>query len=366
MPSYRVQHWSTSQSLEVVVEADRIRSVTPIADDSTLPVIFPLYFDLQVNGGLGIDFTSGLVSPDDVRTVTAKLREHRTGGFLPTVITSNFETMLGSIASLTKGLETDAELARVIPGFHLEGPYLSEIDGPRGAHPREHIRNPDWDEFQQWQDAARGRIRLMTVAPERPGAIDFIRKLTANAVTVAIGHTNADAATLYKAVEAGARFSTHLGNGCHAVMPRHTNVIWEQLACDDLGASIIADGHHLPDSVLKTILRAKTAERLVLISDASPLAGLPAGRYQNWGQDILIEQSGRIGVAGTPFLAGSGSFLDQCVQHMMTATGLAFRDAVQLASVNPRLWLGLPVPELVVDGDWRDFSVAPLPGEGSE
>jgi N-acetylglucosamine-6-phosphate deacetylase len=151
-------------------------------------------------------------------------------------------------------------------------------------------------------------------------------------------------------VSAGAKLSTHLGNGSHPLLPRHENYIWEQLASDELAASVIADGHHLPDSMLKVIARAKP--NLILISDASPLAGQPPGRYQQWGADLVVEASGRIGVAGTPFLAGSGAFLDECVQYMMSAAKIPWREAIQMASVNPRKLLGIPVPTLTLGVPW--------------
>src|SRR5687768_6411871 len=151
-----------------------------------------------------------------------------------------------------------------MPGFHLEGPYFSIEDGPRGAHPKEHARDPDWDEFRRWQDAAGGRVRMVTLAPERNGALRFIEQLTAAGVVAAIGHTAATGRQIRDAAAAGARTSTHIGNGCHAVLPRHDNYVWEQLACDDLWASVIADGHHLPPAVLKSVIRAKTPGRVLL------------------------------------------------------------------------------------------------------
>lgn len=298
-----------------------------------------MYFDLQVNGALGIGFTSDSLTIDEIRTVSDLMLQHAVSGFCPTVITASFATQRASFAALAKAVQ-EPELRLRMPAFHLEGPYLSPEDGPRGAHPREHIREPNWGEFRRLQDAAEGNIRLVTLAPERPGAIEMIGRLCASGIVVALGHTAATPETIREAVQAGATLSTHLGNGSHALLPRHDNYFWEQLACDGLHASIIADGHHLPPALLKVILRAKTAERLILISDASPLAGLPAGRYQQWGAELEVK-GGRIGVAGTPYLAGSGAFLDDCVAHFVMATGIPFDDAARMASVNPRKLLSL-------------------------
>src|SRR5262249_30785616 len=154
-------------------------------------------------------------------------------------------------------------------------------------------------------------------APERAGALAFIERAAAARVVVAIGHTAATGRQIRDAVRAGARASTHLGNGCHAVLPRHDNYVWEQLACDDLWASVIADGHHLPPAVVKCLVRAKGVSRTLLTCDASSLAGLPPGKYREWGNDLEVLPGGKVVVAGTPFLAGSGHFTDRCVGNVV-------------------------------------------------
>src|SRR5204862_5034262 len=138
------------------------------------------------------------------------------------------------------------------------------------------------------QDAAGGRLRLVTLAPETPAALPFIERLTQAGVVVALGHSAADGACIRAAIRAGARLSTHLGNGCHAMLPRHDNCLWEQLAADDLWASLICDGHHLPVSVVRCLLRAKTPARTILTCDASSLAGLPPGCYDQWGGEFEV------------------------------------------------------------------------------
>src|SRR5262249_52959558 len=190
--------------------------------------------DLQINGCDGISFNSPKLTVDNVRHVVQVCRRHGIAGLLPTLVTNSFEALAHGFATLARACETDPGVARAVPGFHLEGPYIAAEDGPRGAHPREHVRRPDWDEFRRWQDAAGRRIKLVTLAPEHDGAIEFITKLTAAGVVVAIGHTAASGERLRQAVRAGARLSTHLGNGSHAVLPRHDNYIWQQLADDDL------------------------------------------------------------------------------------------------------------------------------------
>jgi N-acetylglucosamine-6-phosphate deacetylase len=339
------KHYTTSRPVAVTVESGRITSVAD-SDRNPQQWVAPAFFDPQINGCLGIGFNSPSLTPEQVQTVADECRKHGIGAFLPTLITGGFDALRHGFATLERARESDTELRRRIPGYHLEGPYLSAEDGPRGAHPREHTRDPDWDEFRRWQDAAGGRILMVTVAPERPGAIPFIEKLTAAGVVVAIGHTAATGAQIRDAVKAGARTSTHLGNGSHALLPRHDNYIWEQLACDELWASVIADGHHLPPAVVKCVVRAKGVARTLLTCDAGSLAGMPPGKYREWGTDLEVLPSGKIVVAGTPFLAGSGHFTDVCVGNVAKFAGVSLADAVDMATARPRQLLGLPVNTL--------------------
>jgi N-acetylglucosamine-6-phosphate deacetylase len=207
----------------------------------------------------------------------------------------------------------------------------------------------------------------VTLAPEHDGALRFIERLTAAGVVVALGHTAATPARIREAVQAGARLSTHLGNGAHAVLPRHPNYLWEQLAADELWVSIICDGYHLPPAVARCIVRVKTPARTVLTCDASPLAGLPPGRYGEWGQEFEVLPGGKVVVPGTPFLAGSGVFTDVCIGNVIRFAGVSLRDAVDMAGARPRELLGLPPRRLepgqpadVVLFDWQedgDFQV---------
>ena len=239
----------------------------------------------------------------------------------------------------------------LVAGYHLEGPYISPEDGPRGAHPREHVRPPDWEEFCRLQEASGNRIRLVTLAPEWPSSGDFIRRATASGIVVALGHTNAQPEDIARAADAGAQLSTHLGNGAHGTIRRHPNYIWEQLGEDRLAASIITDGHHLPDSVIRTIVRTKSPEKTIITCDAAGLAGCPPGLYSEGTVDVEVLADGRIVIAGQrQLLAGSGASTEQCVPVVMRAANLDLATAWQMASVNPARLLGYEVPQLVVGG----------------
>ncbi|MHB8736905.1 MAG: N-acetylglucosamine-6-phosphate deacetylase, partial [Terriglobales bacterium] len=366
----RARHYATGERIDLVCEHGRIARLTPAGNDSIdleAGWIAPALFDLQINGCDGISFNSPRLTADDIRRVVGVCQRHGIGAFCPTLITNARDSLLHGFTTLRRACEADAELARALPALHLEGPYISPDDGPRGAHPLAHVRPPDWDEFRRFQDAAGGRIRLVTLAPECDGALPFIEKLVASDVVVALGHTAATAACIRAAIAVGARLSTHLGNGSHAQLPRHDNYLWEQLAADELWASIISDGHHLPPAVLRCILRVKTPARTILTCDAGSLAGLPPGRYREWDQEFEVLPNGRIVVPGTTFLAGSGVFTDACIGHILSLGGVSLADAVDMAGARPRQLLGLEARPLEVGApadlvlfDWQpgnDFRI---------
>jgi N-acetylglucosamine-6-phosphate deacetylase len=349
------RHYRSGELIDIACDGGVIASVRPSAAmDDSAPWIAPGFCDVQINGALGHAFGDPALSHDAMHAIVRECRRHGVTQLCPTFITAAHDELAAALQNVSRACADDAELAAAVVGFHLEGPFLSPLDGPRGAHPIEHIRSPDWDEFRRLQDAADGRIRLTTLAPERPGALDLIRRLAGAGIVVAVGHTAATPAEIRAAIAAGARMSTHLGNGSHAVLPRHDNYLWEQLAADELWASVIVDGHHLPPAVVKSIVRAKSLKRLVLTCDAGPLAGMPPGRYRQWGQDLDVRPEGKIVVAGTPFLAGSWAFTDTCVRTIVEFAGLSVADAVDLAAVQPRRILGLPERTIEV-GQLADF-----------
>jgi N-acetylglucosamine-6-phosphate deacetylase len=297
-------------------------------------LLAPGFVDIQVNGFLGVDFNNPKVSVNDIgRALEAILRAGVTR-CLPTVITGASGDMLACLRNLRLA-QTTLRWGRAITGFHVEGPHIGPEDGPRGAHPARWVRPPDPEEFHRWQEATDGNIRLITLSPHWPEAPGYIAAIVKAGVTASIGHTGAGAAQIAAAVDAGATLSTHLGNGAHAVLRRHPNYIWDQLAEDRLHASFIVDGIHLGPAFLRTALRAKTVERTVLVTDASAPAGAAPGRYRLGEQDADLTEDGRVVLAGTDKLAGSALRMSQGVANMVTLGGLPLRDAVQTATVNP-------------------------------
>jgi N-acetylglucosamine-6-phosphate deacetylase len=337
------RRYENGEPVRITVEGERIAAIEPAwpphrADD--WPWIAPGLFDLQINGRGGIWFGKAGITVGEVLQV---LEEHFPFGvtrLCPTVITNSSDVLEAALTSLRHACEREPWAQQMAPGFHVEGPYIAAEDGPRGAHPKEHVRPPDWAEFERLQAAAGGRICLITLAPELPGAIDFIRRATASGVTVSIGHTAASGQEITAAVEAGARLSTHLGNGAHPVLRRHPNYIWEQLADPSLSASVIADGHHLPPSVLRSIIHVKGVRGVILTCDASGLAGCPLGAYTEGQMRMEILGDGRIVVAGQrELLAGSAADTRRCVLEAMRQ-GVSLADALDMAGRNPARLLG--------------------------
>jgi N-acetylglucosamine-6-phosphate deacetylase len=208
------------------------------------------------------------------------------------------------------------------------------------------------EDFQRRQDAAGGRIVLVTLAPEVPGALALTEHLAAHGVRVALGHTAAPRAQLSDAIRAGATLATHLGNGCAQMQHRHDNVIWEQLATDELSASFIVDGHHLPPAVVKAMLRAKGLARSLLVTDAMAAAAAPPGRYWLGELEVALGPDGRVSQPGAPNLAGSSLTMDAAVANTAKFTGLALEEVLPLATTQPAKFLGLePVGKVAAEWD---------------
>lgn len=303
--------------------------------------ISPGFFDIQVNGYLGSDYSLDSLGYQDILKIRDRLAAAGTTQHIPTIVTSPRDRLLRNLSVIADAREKDELIRHAIPGVHLEGPYVSSTDGPRGAHDAEYVRDPDYGEFRELQDASRGSIVMVTLAPERRGAIAFIEKLVADGVCVGIGHSEADPDTIDRAVGAGARVSTHLGNGSHVLIPRLRNYIWEQLARDELYAGIISDGFHLPPSVVKVFFRAKGMDRLILVSDAAFLGGCEPGVYK-WGNiDVEVFPDGHLGLPGTEVLAGAGQLLDWSIAHFHRFTGVSVGEAIGLCTRTPAALLDM-------------------------
>lgn len=305
----------------------------------------PGFFDLQVNGFAGVDFNAADLSGDAVAMALERLHATGVTRCLPTLITAPLDRFAAAATVIAR--MADAAIA----GIHMEGPYLSREEGARGAHPAEHLCSATRDDFERRQEAAEGRIVLVTLAPEVPGALELIEHLVPRGVRVAIGHTTASPQQIAAAIAAGATLATHLGNGCARMLPRHPNPIWELLAADGVAASLIVDGHHLPVATVKAMVRAKGIGRTILVSDAVAAAGCAPGPYSIGGVACSLGADGRVSLPGTPYLAGSSLTLDRAIANTVRFTGLPIDDVIPMATSLPAALLGT-VTAGTVTADW--------------
>lgn len=302
------------------------------------------FVDLQVNGFLGVDFSSPELTEDDFVLACRALLAQGTATFLPTVITSSLDTYARNLPLMAEVMARDEFTGRLL-GFHLEGPFISRVPGAVGAHNPAYVRDPDVALLEQLLDWAGGRVRLLTLAAELPGAEDLTRCAVERGIAVSIGHSFFTTADLDRLAEAGATALTHLGNGLPNMLPRHDNPLWVGLAHDAYTAMVIADGHHLPAPVLKTAIRAKGADRLIVVSDASPVAGLPPGRYHFLDNDAILEPSGRFHNPEKQCLVGSSATMAQCMAHLSSLGELTAEALTRVGRVNPLKLIGLqPLP----------------------
>jgi N-acetylglucosamine-6-phosphate deacetylase len=342
----RARDFRTGCWIEIEIRDEHIAAVQPVAGPAKIQAhdewVAPAFWDIQVNGRWGRSFSSPDLTVQDVISIVSAQSALGTARLCPTLISAPAEDTLRALATIAEACAVDPALSRAILGIHLEGPFLSHLEGYRGAHPADVQCDPDFELFEKFHAASGGRIRLLTLAPERAGALPFIEQVSRRGVVVALGHTAADGPTIDAAVAAGAKLSTHLGNGIVAQLPRHPNPIWHQAALDSLHASVIADGDHLDLATLRVLARAKGPRRLIVVSDACPLAGLPAGTYGPWA----IDGAGLIVVAGTPYLAGSGRSLAVGVANLLRVARWPIDRVLGAVTFNPARLLNLSPPEL--------------------
>lgn len=314
----------------------------------------PGFFDLQVNGFGGVDFNSPHLTPEGLHQAGCSLASTGITHFFPTLITSSHERMVHQLKIIADTLRNDSLLQKMCLGIHLEGPYISPEDGPRGVHLREFVRLSQWEEFIKFQEACEGRIRCVTLAPELKGAIPFIEKTVAHGIVIGIGHTNASEEVLEEAVQAGARLSCHLGNAPSALLPRYQKNIQKQLAMDLLMASIITDGIHLPPDVVKSTIRAKGLDRIILITDSMAGAGASPGKYTLGDLEVVVNPDQTARLVNHPRLAGSTLTMDHAITNVIRFTEIDLPSALQMAAKNAQKLF----PEVrgeIIPGDSADL-----------
>jgi N-acetylglucosamine-6-phosphate deacetylase len=298
----------------------------------------PSFLDIHTHGNAGHDVMEA--TPEALSTIGRFLAAHGTGSYLATTVTASVDETLQSLAGIAKHIATQPQQseARLI-GIHLEGPFLSHIR--KGAHPPEHLLPPDIGLFDRMLEAAEGHVRLMTLAPELPGAIDLARHAVSRGVRVSIGHSNATSDEARTAIAAGATSATHTFNAMRPFDHRAPGIIGTVLSTDSLFAELICDGvHTAPESAL-IWWRCKGPRRAILITDAMSATGMPDGMYRLGNS--MVEVKNGIASAGDA-LAGSLLTLDRGIKNCMDFTGASLEEALGAATSNPAAMLGLPSP----------------------
>lgn len=339
-------HYITGEPVRIEIQDGKISAVNNVEEltaESENMFVAPGFFDNQVNGFAGVSFAFGEsdLTTDGIQKATSELWKMGVTTYLPTLTTNSQEVLVRNFELLAKSMD-DKNLRGSIPGFHLEGPYINPEDGFRGAHPKQFVRLPNWDEFREMYKAANGKILQVTVAPEMEGAQDFIKECSEMGIVVAVGHHNANKEQLDLAVDNGARISTHLGNGCANMINRHRNPLWPQLANDDLTISIICDGFHLLPEEIVTFFKVKGVDKTIITSDVTSYAALEPGEYKTQtGETIELTEDGMLRYPAQNVLYGSASPITKGVGHIMEVTSCTLEDAVQMASTNPAKLYGL-------------------------
>ena len=328
---------STGRGIVVTTEAGLIKAIE-FGEHGESRWLSAGFVDLQVNGYAGHDLNGLTLDVATVRSLCQALLKVGVTAFLPTIITAPEARMVAALRTIRQACAECPEVGAMVAGIHVEGPHIAPEDGPRGAHPAADVRAPSVAEFDRWQLAAGGRVRLVTLSPHWPESPAYVRHLVKAGVVVSLGHTSADAAQIAAAVDAGATLSTHLGNGSHAMLNRRHNHLWPQLADDRLTAMFIADGHHLTPAQLKAMLRAKGLGRSLVVSDTVALGGLPAGKYQSTiGGKVELRTDGFLAIDdGTGnYLAGAALPMTAAIPVLVNQVGLTLGEAVALMTSAP-------------------------------
>jgi N-acetylglucosamine-6-phosphate deacetylase len=319
----------------IEIQGGRIRTVQLCGPfDPTMPLVSPGFVDIQLNGFGGVNFSHSDLTVEEAIRILPFVWETGVTSFCPTLITNKVEVLCRNFRVLEDARNQNRLFAQTVPCYHLEGPYLSP-GGARGAHDPKLMRYPNWDEFMRLQDAAGGNIAIITLAPELPGALEFISRARASGTTVAIGHTDANPEQIHRAVQAGATLATHFGNGCAELIHRHNNPLWAQLVRPELSASIICDGFHIPPELAKVVFRMKGVGRCILVTDAIHVAGLPPGQYDLVGQKIELLPGGNVLLLERSSMAGSSLGMNRAVIGFTKLAEANLSEALEAATATP-------------------------------
>ncbi|ALJ04766.1 hypothetical protein APS56_06345 [Pseudalgibacter alginicilyticus] len=304
--------------------------------------VAPGLLDIQINGFSGVDFNTFPIIENDFLKVINSLSKEGVLSFFPTIITNSDINIINLLKNINKLCLKNSLIESYVSGIHLEGPFISPVKEASGAHSKNYIKAPDWELFEVFQEASGNRIKIVTISPEWDNSIEFITKCVANNIIVSIGHTVASNGQIDAAVRAGAKMSTHLGNGAPLSLHRNSNIIFDQLANNYLIPSVIADGFHLPDNFLKIVIQVKK-KHVILVSDSTMFAGMEAGVYHSHiGGKVKLEKEGKLSTyKNENVLAGSAVSLLHCVNKLFSSGIVSLTEAWSFASIQPRELVGL-------------------------
>lgn len=305
--------------------------------------VAPALFDLQVNGYAGVDFQSDTVSTEDLRRAVAALRQAACSRFLLTLITDDWGSLTARFRRLRAMRAADAELRYGIAGWHIEGPFLSAEPGFCGTHSREFMLDPTPDHIRQLADIAQGDPVLLTLAPERPGALKCIEVAREHGFRVSLGHTNASSEILREAVASGASAFTHLGNGCTSELNRHDNILWRVLDGLDVTVSVIPDTIHVRPALFRLFHRLLPPNKIFYVTDCMTAAGAPPGVYTLGKLSLQVGADGIVRQPGSPYLSGSALQPLEGVLRAVQMLGCGWQEAWERFSVGPARLMGLEV-----------------------
>ncbi len=295
------------------------------------------FFDLQINGYGGIDFNQDDLSAEALRTACVRLQADGVTGILATIITDHVPVMAARLARLAQWRAADPLARQLIAGFHIEGPFINETDGYRGAHPVDAVQPANLDAMRRLLEAGAGLTRLVTLAPERDPGFAVTKHLAEQGIVVSAGHCNSTSDQLRGAVDAGLTMFTHLGNGCPTQLPRHDNIIQRALSlADRLWLCFIADGVHVPFFALRNYLKVAGLERCIVVTDAMAAAGLGAGRYRLSRWEVVVGEDLAAWAPDRSHLVGAAITMPQSATNLSKQLNLS-QDAIHaLTCENPR------------------------------
>ena len=363
MREYLAKCYDSDEVVRIKVEGERIESVETVDDASgaDYPIVGPGFFDIQINGGHGIDFSSETLSVEETAFVFRKIMSTGVFRFCPTLITNSPDAYRNAIRVILETLDTYPEFEPVMAGIHMEGPFIANEAGPRGSHPPKYCVPYDFDLMTELQALAKGRIRIMTLSPTYDRMEEFIHHLIDLGILVSLGHTNATPVQISRAAKAGARLATHLANASHHLIPKWGNYFFAQLTDDRLCASMIADGFHLSPMMMRTILRTKGYDRLILISDQADVAGCAPGKYKSGPCALEVLPSGKIVLsADNHLLAGASYPVSRGLCNIMAVGELSLAEAYPLCTRHPADLLGVPA---FSNGDSIDYLAPGKPAD---